>query len=381
MKRNNHIVSTTFKNSKKLLEEYSKAVEAGSVVSRTDINGNITFVDEQFCKMSGYSEEELIGKQHNILRHSDVSKKLYENLWKTIKNKQVWQGKIKNKTKNGASYYVYLTIVPILDENDEIVEYIAMRQDVTELETINNNLEKKVEQETEKNRQNDKEHIKVLNSILDGSPNPIIIYDEDIVKYVNVKFLNLTNLDKSDIINKPFKLESLFDGKEGTIASIKDIDTKLPVNKVSISLDFRRNVFNLNVDNIYYKEHKQLTMYTFNNITMIEYQQLKIDSYNERLCMDNKYYKSVKDKNIKIDITPSNTTNHKETKDKIAIDVEQVDAKTFILEINRYDSVGYRIATKKTDHHSAVTDLTWGVNNAISFTCYGIDQMTANIEL
>ena len=114
-----------------LLEQYKVAVDAGSLVSKTDLSGNITYVNDRFCAISQYSREELIGTNHNIVRSPDVSSKIYSKLWKTIKNKKTWTGTIKNKAKDGSFYYVESTIMPLLNLNNEIVEYISIRTDIT----------------------------------------------------------------------------------------------------------------------------------------------------------------------------------------------------------------------------------------------------------
>lgn len=135
----------------KLLHEYKKAVDEGSLVSKTDPEGIITYVNDAFCQLSGYSREELIGSSHNIIRHPDVPKKLFKELWKTILDKQIWQGSFKNLKKDGSAYYVSAMIAPILDEHDEIVEFLALRQDITRHEESEQQLQQRVKEEVEKN--------------------------------------------------------------------------------------------------------------------------------------------------------------------------------------------------------------------------------------
>ena len=121
------------KYSYNFLLEYKKAIDESSIVSKTDKNGLITFVNKKFCEISGYEEDELIGKSHNIVRHPSMTKEFFNNLWKTIKNKEIFKGVIVNKKKNGLVYYVDTTIIPILDENKNIEEFIAIRHDITKV--------------------------------------------------------------------------------------------------------------------------------------------------------------------------------------------------------------------------------------------------------
>ena len=116
-----------------LVNEYQKAVDASSMICRTNIKGIITFVNDKFCKNAGYPREELLGKPHNIVRHPHTSKLLFVDMWETILNKKIWKGIIKNKTKSNTTHYIKMTIVPILDYDGEIKEFMGVRHDVTNL--------------------------------------------------------------------------------------------------------------------------------------------------------------------------------------------------------------------------------------------------------
>ena len=141
---------------------YQEAIENSNIVSKTDINGIITFVNDEFCKISGYSYDELVGQNHNIVRHPDVPTSNFETLWKTILNKKPYKSTVKNLTKDGKTVYLNTTITPILDDKSNIIEFIAIRYDVTaevelkkhlelkdkELEQLNLTLEQKVVEQT-----------------------------------------------------------------------------------------------------------------------------------------------------------------------------------------------------------------------------------------
>jgi len=117
-----------------LLEEYKEATNRSSIVSKTDQKGVITYVNDEFCNISGYQREELIGKNHNIVRHPDNPKDIFENMWRTIKNeKKIWKGVVRNRAKNGKSYYVDSLVMPIIDLHGNILEYISLRHDITEI--------------------------------------------------------------------------------------------------------------------------------------------------------------------------------------------------------------------------------------------------------
>ena len=141
---------------------YQEAIENSNIVSKTDINGIITFVNDEFCKISGYSYDVLIGQNHNIVRHPDVPNSNFETLWETILAKKSFKATVKNLSKDKKTVYLNTTITPILDKDENIIEFIAIRYDVTaevelkksleekekELEQLNLNLEQKVKEQT-----------------------------------------------------------------------------------------------------------------------------------------------------------------------------------------------------------------------------------------
>lgn len=116
-----------------LLEHYKEAIDENTIVSKTDTKGIITYANDQFVTISGYSKEELLGKPHNIVRHPDNPQSLFKEMWKTLKEGKPWKGVVKNRRKDGSSYYVKSVIMPLLDEQNNIQEYIAIRYDVSEL--------------------------------------------------------------------------------------------------------------------------------------------------------------------------------------------------------------------------------------------------------
>lgn len=117
-----------------LLKAYQTITDYSSIVSKTDIDGFITYVNDEFCKISGYTKEELIGQKHNIVRANDESESIFEELWEIIKEKkETWSGVIKNQTKDGEFYYVKTTIQPIVNDSGDIQEFIASRTLVTNI--------------------------------------------------------------------------------------------------------------------------------------------------------------------------------------------------------------------------------------------------------
>jgi len=127
---------TQFRKSKLKLEEYIAIIDANVIISSTDLEGIITEVSEAFCAISGYSKEELMGKNHNIVRHSDMPDSLYAQMWETLKSGKTWVGEMKNRHKNGTDYWVDATISPRFNDVGVMVGYTAIRQDITDKKRI-----------------------------------------------------------------------------------------------------------------------------------------------------------------------------------------------------------------------------------------------------
>lgn len=107
--------------------------ENGLIVSSTDLKGIITYANRKFCEISGYTKKELTGKNHNIVRHPDMPKDAFKELWDTIKSGKEWSGIVKNLRKDGKYYWVYSHIAPIM-KNGEITGYTAARRPASENE-------------------------------------------------------------------------------------------------------------------------------------------------------------------------------------------------------------------------------------------------------
>jgi len=138
-------------NNDVISNQYLSMVDATNVVSKSDLNGVITYVNSKFIEISGYSREELIGQPHNILRDPTLSSSIFRDLWSTIKSKKPWKGVISNIRKDGKKYTVEASIFPILNANKEVVEYISIRHDISELIDLNKQVSKlhndRIEQE------------------------------------------------------------------------------------------------------------------------------------------------------------------------------------------------------------------------------------------
>ena len=118
------------------LKEYENAMNESCIVYRTDLEGIITYVNDNFCNISGYTQQELIGKNIHIVKHPNTPEEIFHDIWESIQDKQIWKGILRNISKDAKSYYVDTTIKPIVDLDGNIIEYIAIQHDITAIMDI-----------------------------------------------------------------------------------------------------------------------------------------------------------------------------------------------------------------------------------------------------
>src|SRR3989344_6504729 len=116
---------------KNLLEAERLALNKSAILAETDLHGKIIYANDMFCKISGYSRDELIGNTHRLINSNYHPKSFFSNMWKTISGGNIWTGLIKNKAKNGKFYWVNSAIAPVLGKDGKPVKFIAIRFDIT----------------------------------------------------------------------------------------------------------------------------------------------------------------------------------------------------------------------------------------------------------
>ena len=192
-------------NSISILNQYKKAMESSYIISSTDVSGTIIFANKKFCQLSGYTEDELIGKKHSMVRHPATPNEVFAKMWNTIKNKKIWNGVIKNRAKNGTSYYVNATIFPLLDIYGNITSYVAIRDDITE-----------IYQQRDKAQEilNSQDSIVLLTSKVNNKTE---------IKQLNQRFFEIFDYkDMNDFLSKHSCICDLFIDKENYLWAYKD---------------------------------------------------------------------------------------------------------------------------------------------------------------
>uniref|UniRef100_UPI00390686BC PAS domain-containing protein n=1 Tax=Pseudomonas protegens TaxID=380021 RepID=UPI00390686BC len=126
-------------------EKYRRAVDAAAIFSETDLGGSITYVNDLFCQISGYSRDELIGANHRMLSSGLHPPEFFSELWQTISQGRVWKGEICNRAKDGSLYWVDSTMVPLMDQRSgKVMRYVSIRFDVSEKRQLLHSLQWRV---------------------------------------------------------------------------------------------------------------------------------------------------------------------------------------------------------------------------------------------
>ncbi|WNY98603.1 hybrid sensor histidine kinase/response regulator [Sulfurospirillum sp. 'SP'] len=133
LKKFAHMQSKSLDMKTSLLRAYKEALDKATIVSITNKDGIITDVNENFCKSTGYSRDEIVGQSYKVITHPSTNPALYDEIWEALLARKTWQGLIVSQTRTLEPLYHYKTIVPIFDSQGNIMEYISIIQDITEI--------------------------------------------------------------------------------------------------------------------------------------------------------------------------------------------------------------------------------------------------------
>ena len=190
-----------------LLNQYKSTVDRSFIVSKTNVDGIITYVNEAFCDISGYKEDEILGKPHSILRHKDTFPNTYEKMWHTIKElKEAWRGTTKNKHKNDASsdYWLKTIINPILDKNNNVLEYIAISTDISQMINAKEYLKEQYHI-SQNNFQEIMNLSKLYENAMDESNIILRVNTKGTITYLNEQFYKVSGYTQEELIGQPYE--------------------------------------------------------------------------------------------------------------------------------------------------------------------------------
>ncbi|MDC0932913.1 PAS domain S-box protein [Arcobacteraceae bacterium] len=187
------------KTKTKTIEQLTIAIDKTTLVSRTDLKGRITYVNDAFIKISGYTQNELLRSHHNIVRDQSTNKDIFKEMWSVIRSKKIWNGIITNKRKDGSKYTVNATIMPILDVDGDIIEYIAIRHDITEVEKYKEILKEKLEDKT-KTLEENLNYTQQYEIAINDSTAVLKTDTKNNIIFTNSKFCKISGYNKEELI-------------------------------------------------------------------------------------------------------------------------------------------------------------------------------------
>lgn len=170
------------------------AIDEAAIVAITDHKGVILYVNEQFCSISQYTANELIGRDHRMINSGYHSQEFMSDLWRTISSGKVWRGELRNKAKDGSYYWVDTTIVPFMNEKNKPYQYLAIRQDVTDHKRVVEELETSIKELSD------------LKLALDESSIVAITNSKGKITYVNDQFCQISKFSKQELLGKDHRI-------------------------------------------------------------------------------------------------------------------------------------------------------------------------------
>ena len=247
------------------------------IVSETDLKGIITRVTDAFCEISGYQREELLGKPHSIVRHEDMPKATFEELWRSIKKGNIWSGEVKNKRKDGGFYWVSAVISPTIDNQGKHIGYISTRQDITESKKQQLKLsqrEKQLKAETDFR----KEAEDLVHEVIDTTSDMVAVTTRNNPIFFNRSMLKFLNLTSVEAFKEQYKnLDELFMQNPNMLQDITMngnwLDTMhglggdIPILMQAVGASSKR-MYTIQVKRLHTKEERYF--FSFSDVTDIE---------------------------------------------------------------------------------------------------------------
>jgi len=272
-----------------LLDDFDENI----IASKTDLKGNITYASKAFCDISQYSQNELIGKNHGLIRHPDMPDELYEQLWKTIKKGDKWRGETKNLKKDGGYYWINLSVFPEYDKNGELIGYSSISHDITaqkEVEILTLTLEEKVKERTEALHK-EKQFIQTL---LDSQEQLIVTTNGKKLIDANKTFFEFFKVKSIEDFSKKYNAKCICDtfNKEAPSEYLQSkvfnqiwIDyiikyKNIKIHKVMITVDDKNFIFSVTATTL--PNENGIKSAVFTNITDIENAKIEIENIHKK---------------------------------------------------------------------------------------------------
>ena len=261
----NYTSKKEFQDEKFNFSKFLEAINSIVIISKADLKGYITYANEEFEKISGYKKEELLGKSHNIIRNPDTDAQVFKDLWDTIKKGNIWNGELSNRAKDGSIYYIKTHIFPMFDQKHNIVEYLAIRENITDII---------------KSKKAYENQLKFSNMLLDNEENVVVVAKNNQISKVNDTFYRAFGYEDLQSFQSWHEcICDLFIEKEGYLKKEKlpkmwyDVILKEPY-KIHLALMMNTNnnerIYSVKSRQVVYDDETTYVIHTFNDITELE---------------------------------------------------------------------------------------------------------------
>ncbi len=184
------VVSKRLAESNTNFRDIRAALDESSIVTISDANGIISYVNDKFVEISKYDRDEIIGKTHNVLNSGYHSKEFFDNLWSTISSGKIWRGEIRNRQKDGVLYWIETTIVPFMKSEGIPYQYISISSDITALKS------------TEEHLQETLKEVSDITFALDQSSIVAFTDEKGVITNVNEKFCEISKYSREELIGQ-----------------------------------------------------------------------------------------------------------------------------------------------------------------------------------
>lgn len=262
----------------KEVSDYKFALDESAIVAITDQRGMIHHANDNFCRISKYSRDELIGQDHRIINSGYHSKEFIKDLWATIANGRIWKGELKNKAKDGTIYWVDTTIVPFLNAKGKPYQYVAIRADITERKLAENHLKQSLKETAD------------YKYALEESSIVAITDQKGIIRFANDNFCNISKYSREELIGQDHRIiNSGYHPKE----FIKDLWATIANGKI-----WKGEIKNKAKDGSYYWVDTTIVPFLNNEAKPYQYIAIRADiterkELEEKLIQSEKIYKTI----------------------------------------------------------------------------------------
>jgi PAS domain S-box-containing protein len=280
LKKTVELKTKDIREQKQELENLLAQFDKNVIFSKTDLDGNIIHISEAFCKISGYEYDELIGKSHSIMKHPDTPKETFRLLWEALQKETCIVLELKNKKKNGDTYWIKAKYQPDYDKHNKLVGYSSLIVDITDkkaVEDLSKSLENKVIERT-KELENERRYI---NSIMNSQENIVVSTDGIHIRTANRAFFRFFKVKSLEEFAKSYGscIGDTFDScnSDEFIQTITNgihwaeyiLQNSNQFNKVKITLEKKPYIFTVSVDTFQHND-TILKVAVFSDITELE---------------------------------------------------------------------------------------------------------------